>query len=107
MFMPTRAAFARTGPLVRRSPSSQLVCSPPTPLLLRPRLRSRSLSAYLDVDGVLVGGVRIHSRAVPRGLVTGSPLRRISSRRDMGLPGSWAILFARAVIHDSAGRAAD
>lgn len=104
--MPTRAAFARTGPLVRRSPSSSLLCSPPTPLLLRPRLRSRSLSAYLDVDGVLVGGARIHSRAVLRGLVTGPPLRRIWSRRDMGLPGSWAVLFARAVIHDSAGRAA-
>ena len=30
--MPTRAAFARPGPVVSRSPSSSLLCSPPTPL---------------------------------------------------------------------------
>jgi hypothetical protein len=46
------------------------------------------------------------SRATLGVLFTGSPLRRVSSRRDMGLPGSWAVLFARAVINDSAGRTA-
>jgi hypothetical protein len=61
------------------------------------------LRAYLDVDGVLVDDGRIHSPIVLRDLVTGFPLRRSLSRRDMGLPGSWAVLFVRAVVHDSAG----
>ena len=41
-----------------------------------------------------------------RGLVTGSPFRRSLSWRDEGLPGYWAVLFARAVVIDPAGCAA-
>jgi hypothetical protein len=34
-----------------------------------------------------------------QGLVTGSPIRRSLSWRDEGLPGYWAVLFVRAVVH--------
>ena len=93
MFVTTRAAFARTGPLSCVPRRHRSYSALRLPCLLRPWLCSRSLRAYLDVDDVLVDDGRIHSPIVLRDLVTGFPQSRSLSRRDMGLPGSWAILF--------------
>ena len=42
-------------------------------------------------------------RAVRRRQITGSPHHRLVSRRSEGLPGSWVVLFVRAVVEHPAG----
>jgi hypothetical protein len=86
------------------SPTSKLVCSPPT---------SSPPSAATSVP--LVGGLpRYRSlffagRACPcqhaarRRRITGSPKDRVSSRRGEDLPGYWAVLFVRAMVEHPAG----
>ena len=44
-------------------------------------------------------------RVVRRRLLTGSPRSRDVSRRGEGLPGSWAVLFVRAIVEHPAGYA--
>ena len=90
-----------------RSPTSPLLCSPPTPSnSLRPPLRS-SLASGLP----RCGGLVLHRR-------TGAPANRCNAgdistpaprkpalypRKNEGIPGAWAILFVRAVVYDPAG----
>jgi hypothetical protein len=42
-------------------------------------------------------------RTTPRRRITGSPQHRVPSRRGEDLPGSWAVLFVRAVVEHPAG----
>jgi hypothetical protein len=62
---------------------------------------------YPDVDGLLCASraddTCAHQRAVRRRRLTGSPQNRDMSRRGEGLPGYWAILFARARVEHPAG----
>src|SRR5262245_26089177 len=44
-----------------------------------------------------------HQRVVRRRRVTGSPQDRARSRRGEGLPGSWTLLFVRALVEHPAG----
>ena len=89
------------------SPTSTLLCSPPTPCLLRSWLRFPLPTAYLDAGAC----------SVPRGPTTralanvscvgdGSPALRKTgdgSRRGEGLPGYWTVLFIRAMVEHPAG----
>ena len=89
------------------SPTSTLLCSPPTPCLLRSWLRFPLPTAYLDAGAC----------SVPRGPTTralanvscvgdGSPALRKTgdgSRRGEGLPGYWTVLFVRAMVEHPAG----
>jgi hypothetical protein len=73
----------------------------------RPRLRS-SLAFGLPRCGRFfcaplgAGSTCVRGRAARRRGFTGSPWLRSSSRKSMGLPGCWAVLFARAVVEDPA-----
>jgi hypothetical protein len=68
-------------------------------------------SGFPSRDGLPLGtgacsspfGARTRERAKRRRRVTGSPLHRVLPRRNEGLPGSWAVLFVRAVVDDPAG----
>ena len=60
---PTRAAFARLGPRATRSPVSSLLCDPPTPCPLRPRLRFPLPVTSLDAGAC----------SVPRGPTARAP----------------------------------
>src|SRR4029450_13070148 len=81
----------------RRSPTSTLLCRPPTPCPLQPPLRFPLLMAYLDAGALFYAPRgRRHvrpQRAVRRRRVTGSPSRRTVSRRGEGLPGYGTVLF--------------
>jgi hypothetical protein len=79
-FTSTRAAFARPVPGASRSPTSQLVCGPPTP-------RSHRWPASVSLAGRLprcgrfffasvAGGSCARERAARRRLLSGSPFRR-------------------------------
>jgi len=90
-----------------RSPTSPLVCSPPTPCLLWPRLRFPLPVAYLAA-----GASSVPLRPTTRALANvscvgdGSPALRatgVSSRRGEGLPGYGAVLFVRAMVEHPAG----
>src|SRR5262249_8915488 len=60
----TRTAFARSGPGAFRSPTSSLVCSPPTPRCHGPRLRSPLPSVYLETRALLLrASCRAHADA--------------------------------------------
>ena len=89
-----------------RSPVSSLMCSPPTPCPLRPRLRfplrwPTSMRALLLCH---MGRRHVRpQRAVRRRPITGSPQSRSVSRRDEGRPGFWTVLFVRAVVEHPAG----
>ena len=96
-----------------RSPTSTLVCSPPTPCLLRPWLRFPLPTAYLAAG----------ASSVPRGPTTralanvscvgdGSPalrktgMGRGAARSPPVKPGDyWAVLFVRAMVEHPAGYA--
>ena len=52
---------------------------------------------------VLAGRACPCGRAARRRRVTGSPQHRVPSRRSEDLPGSWAVLFVRAVVEHPAG----
>jgi hypothetical protein len=90
--------------LLRRSPTSLLVCSPPTPLRHRPRLRS-SLAVGLPRDE------RFSEPAAPAfvdvrragDLGLGPPLPQLCSWTVRGFPGYWIILVPRATATHSAG----
>ena len=91
-----------------RSPTSQLVCSPPTPLLpsasasVVPCLRPTSLRT-LVLCPARAGSACARGRAARRSAVTGSPWLRSSVEEEKGLPGFWVVLFVRAVVEDPAG----
>ena len=89
------------------SPTSSLLCSPPTPCPHRPRLRFPLPVAYLDA-----GACSVPLRPTTRALANvscvgdGSPALRKTgngSRRGEGLPGYGAVLFVRAMVEHPAG----
>jgi len=100
---PPLLSRVRTPP---RSPTSALLCSPPTPSppsaaapvvpRQRPTPARRSCSSPSHRRLRLPGQRRRH-------FYPGSPLAGSVPRRDKGLPGAWAILFVRAVLFDPAG----
>ena len=90
-----------------RSPTSSLLCSPPTPCPFRPPLRFPLRVAYLAA-----GASSVPLRPTTRALANvscvgdGSPALRKTgdgSRRGEGLPGAWAVLFVRAMVEHPAG----
>jgi hypothetical protein len=92
-----------------RSPTSKLVCSPPTPSSpsasapVVPRLRPTSSRALVLCRSS--GRRRVHPANTPH-VGDWSPDLRLSgllTRRNEGLPGFWAVLFVRAVVEDPAG----
>lgn len=89
------------------SPTSTLVCSPPTPCLLRPWLRFPLPTAYLDAGACSVPhGPTTRALANVSCVGDGSPALRKTgdgSRRGEGLPGYWAVLFVRAMVEHPAG----
>src|SRR5712692_4203387 len=103
---PTRAAFAPPGPGATCSPTSSLICSPPTPHPRRPRLWFPSPLAYLDAGA---SSWPHRACACQRAVCSGnwSPAPRSSagmgSRRNEALPGFWAVLFVRAASTHHAG----
>ena len=91
------------------SPTSSLVCSPPTPCPHGPRLWFPLPMASLDA-----GASSVPLRPTTRALANvscvgdGSPALRstgVSSRRGEDLPGSWTVLFVRAMVEHPAGYA--
>jgi hypothetical protein len=91
------------------SPTSSLLCSPPTPCPHRPRLRFPLPVAYLDA-----GACSVPLRPTTRALANvscvgdGSPALRKTgngSRRGEGLPGYGTVLFIRAMVEHPAGYA--
>ena len=91
-----------------RSPTSTLVCGPPTPPF--PSTSSSGLPsplAYLGADACSApcGRRLVPSAYEPRvgDSLSGSPWCRFLPRRNVGLPGSWVILFLRAVVVHPAG----
>src|SRR5215468_6705224 len=91
-----------------RSPTSSLVCSPPTPCPRRPRLRfplpmPTSIRVLLLCH--MADDTCTRQRVVRRRPLTGSPSNRDMSRRGEGLPGYWAVLFVRAIVEHPAGYA--
>jgi hypothetical protein len=110
---PSRRSHQHGPPLLGRvqvspcSPTSSLVCSPPTPCPHQPRLRFPLPVAYLDAGAcsVPMGADDTCARHVPC-VGDGSPALRstgVSSRRGEGLPGYGAILFVRAMVEHPAG----
>ena len=110
---PFRSSHRHGPPLLGRvqgcpcSPTSSLVCSPPTPCLPRPPLRF-PLWWPTSWRALVLCLMRPTSRApahVPC-VGDGSPALRstgMSARRGEGLPGYRAILFVRAVVEHPAG----
>lgn len=92
-----------------RSPTSRLICSPPTPSLpsasapVVPCLRPTSLRALLLCRQGRPATCASREHAARRRWVAGSPWAGLFTRRSEGLPGFWAVLFARAAVEDSAG----
>jgi hypothetical protein len=94
---PFRSSHRHGPPLLGRvqgrpcSPTSSLVCSPPTPCLHRPRLRFPLPAAYLVADACSVperaDDTCARQRAVRRRRVTGSPLHRNLCEERRGPPG--------------------
>jgi hypothetical protein len=92
----TRAAFARPNPAANRSPASSLVFGPPTPMSHVPIGLSWfcSQSTYSVDERLFLAGPRVRPwTRTRRRLVTGSPDPGLSSEKNMGLPGSWVVLF--------------
>jgi hypothetical protein len=89
------------------SPMSLLVCSPPTPCPLGPRLWFPLPVASLDAGACAVpreaDDTCARTRVVRRRRIAGSPQSRGVSRRGEGLPGDGAILFVRALVEHPAG----
>lgn len=90
--------------MANRSPASTLLCSPPTPSFpsaaapVFPRQRpSSGASAFPSPNSPCT-----RRRTTRRRSITGSPCHRFLPRRNKGLPGSWAVLFVRAVVEDPA-----
>src|SRR5262249_50633822 len=103
----TRAAFARPGPGVTpfpdvnapMQPSDSLPPSAPALVPLADSLpRCERLFCAHRADDTCA-----RKRVVRRRRVTGSPRDRHWSRRGEGLPGSWAVLFVRAMVEHPAG----
>jgi hypothetical protein len=92
-----------------RSPTSQLVCSPPTPSFpsasapVVPCLRPTSLRALLLCRHRRPAARATREHAARRRWVIGSPWAGLFTRRNEGLPGFWAVLFVRAAVEDPAG----
>ena len=90
-----------------RSPMSPLVCSPPTPCPLRPRLRFPLPWPTSWRTLVLCLMARRHVRPQNVSCVgDGSPALRstgVSSRKGEGLPGYETVLFVRAMVEHPAG----
>ncbi len=92
-----------------RSPTSSLVCSPPTPSFpsasapVVPCLRPTSLRALLLCHRRWPTARATRGHAARQRWVIGSPWAGLFTRRNEGLPGFWAVLFVRAVVEDPAG----
>ncbi len=92
-----------------RSPTSSLVCSPPTPSFpsasapVVPCLRPTSLRALLLCHRRWPAARATRGHAARRRWVIGSPWAGLFTRRNEGLPGFWAVLFVRAAVEDPAG----
>ena len=92
-----------------RSPTSQLVCSPPIPSLpsawapVVPCLRPTSLRALVLCRRRRPAARATRGHAARRRSVVGSPWAGLFTWRNEGLPGFWAVLFVRAVVEDPAG----
>lgn len=85
------------------SPVSQLLCSPPTPLLLRPSLWFPSRAAYPEAGSFLVRLAHAPADAPASEIwVRVSVLLPAFSWRARALPGFWVVLFAPAAIQDPA-----
>jgi hypothetical protein len=90
----------------RCSPTSTLLCRPPTPCPHQPWLRFPWPVADLDAGACSMPGGRRHVPLQTRRAsetITGSPRGRHVSRRGEGLPGAWAVLFVRAMVEHPAG----
>ena len=89
-----------------RSPTSALLCSPPTPSSpsaaapVVPRRRPTPVRRTRSLPSHRCPREPIRRR---RHFYPGSPPAGAVPRREEGLPGAWAILFARAVVDDPAG----
>ena len=89
-----------------RSPTSALLCSPPTPsppsaaAPVVPRQRPTPARRACSSPSHRRLRLPVQRR---RHFYPGSPLAGSVPRRDKGLPGAWAILFVRAVLFDPAG----
>jgi len=92
-----------------RSPTSQLLCGPPTPslpsasALVVPCLRPTPLRALVLCRLGRPAARATRGHAARRRSVIGSPWAGLFTRRSEGLPGFWAVLFVRAVVEDPAG----
>ena len=90
----------------QRSPASTLLCSPPTPLppsAAAPVPLARGLPR---LGRFFLAAPCVHPRtrgASEIGLRVSVRLPGVPPRRDRGLPGYLAVLFARAAVHDPAG----
>ena len=89
-----------------RSPTSSLLCSPPTPSLpsaaapVIPRQRPTSVRRSCSSPPHRCPRQPVQRR---RHFYPGSPQAGSLPRRNEGIPGAWAILFVRAVVIDPAG----
>ena len=89
-----------------RSPTSKLLCSPPTPSLpsaaapVVPRQRPTSVRRSCSSPPHRCLRQPVQRR---RHFYPGSPQAGSLPRRNEGIPGAWAILFGRAVVYDPAG----
>ena len=89
-----------------RSPTSPLLCSPPTPSLpsvaapVIPRQRPTSVRRSCSSPPHRCPRQPVQRR---RHFYPGSPQAGSLPRRNEGIPGAWAILFVRAVVIDPAG----
>src|SRR5712692_9783293 len=110
---PFRSSHRHGPPLLGRvqglpcSPTSLLLCSPPTPCPLGPRLRFPLPVAYLVASACSVPlGPTTRAPANVSCVGDHSPALRqtgMSSRKGEGLPGYEAILFVRAMVEHPAG----
>ena len=89
-----------------RSPTSSLLCSPPTPSLpsaaapVIPRQRPTPVRRSCSSPPHRCFRKPVQRR---RHFYPGSPQAGSLPRRNEGIPGAWAILFVRAVVFDPAG----
>ena len=89
-----------------RSPTSTLLCSPPTPSSpsaaapVSPRQRPTSVRRTCSSPPHRCPRQPVQRR---RYFYPGSPSAGSLPRRNEGIPGAWAILFVRAVVVDPAG----
>ncbi len=96
-----------------RSPTSLLVCSPPTPSFpsasadVAPRLQlllgPTSSRALVLCRRRRPAACASREHAARRRWIVGSPRAGLFTRRSEGLPGFWAVLFVRAAVEDPAG----